>query len=99
MLNQGKDRCIPVPGKYLPFPLLIACGCLSLMVIVSYVRKRETQVVSNLIAVWSLIETVGIFVEIILGYLMGIYSAFGLSLVSGLFLIGCNLFFCIIYDK
>ena len=54
---------------------------------------------SNLIAVWSFIETIGILVEIILGYLMGIFSAFGLNLVGGLFLIGCNLFFCIVYEK
>lgn len=41
----------------------------------------------------SLVETIGILMQLILSYQMGVYSTFALTLLSALFLYGSNLFF------
>ena len=98
-LNPAKDKCVPGPGKYVPFPLLIVCALLSLPVFVSYSKSRLTRVSSSLIALFSLMETVGLLVQTVLAYAMGVYATFALSLVALLFQYGCNLFFTMVYVK
>lgn len=47
----------------------------------------------------SFIETVGIVAQLVQSYLMGIFSTFGLTLLSAFFLYGTNMFFCLIFIK
>ena len=98
-LNYAKDRCIPMSGYFAPFPLCIACILLSTIVFGSWLKFKETLVVTNLIAIMSIIETIGIFIQFILAYIMGLYSTFALTLVSFLFLFGSNLFFTLVFLK
>jgi hypothetical protein len=65
----------------------------------SWIISKKTQIVSNLIAGISFVETVGILSQLVLSYQMGIFSTFGLTLVGAFFLYGSNLFFCLIFLK
>ena len=98
-LNVARDKCVPGPGSCVPFPMIITICVLSLPIWLSYYRTKQTRVSTNLIAVISFIESVGIFVQTIEAYNMGVYSTFALTLLSLLFTYGCNMFFCIIYLK
>ena len=98
-LNASKDRCIPLPGKYIPYPLLIASGFLLVVIIGSKIISKKTQIVTNLIASLSFVETIGLLAQLVLSYQMGIFSTFGLSLLAAFFLHGTNLFFCLVFSK
>jgi hypothetical protein len=62
ILNANKDRCIPGPGKYVPFPLIITAGILIVGVLLAKIKKRDTKLTTCIIIALSFIETVGIFV-------------------------------------
>ncbi|CDW75779.1 UNKNOWN [Stylonychia lemnae] len=98
-LNIAKDKCIPAHGYFAPFPLCFSCLFLSMIVILSWIKYRNTLVISNIIAIVSLVETIGILMLIILSYQIGVYSTFGLALVALLFLYGSNLFFAVVFMK
>jgi hypothetical protein len=71
-----------------------------MIVFASWLKHRqETDITSNLIALISPIETIGIFAQAIQAYELGIFSTFGLSLISLLFLVGSNLFFFLNFLK
>lgn len=99
LLNLSKDRCIPLPGNYVPFPLLITSGFMLVIILGSWIITRKTQIVTNLIGTLSFIETIGILSQLVLSYQMGIFSTFGLTIVAAFFLYGTNLFFCMIFLK
>ena len=96
-LNVNKDRCIPIPGSYVPFPLIIACLLLAILAYVSEVKIRSSLAVTNVIAFISIIEFVGILVLVVTARNIGLKSTFGLALAGLLFLLGANLFFGLIY--
>lgn len=98
-LNKAKDRCIPGPGTYVPFPLCFACLFLTLIILVSWVKYKQTLISSNVIAAMSMVKTIGLLMQIILAYEMGVYSTFGLSLTAAFFLYGSNLFFSALFLK
>ena len=68
VLNVNKDKCIPVPGKYAPFPLIFACIFLTILAYISRLKESSTLIVSTIVAFISLIETVGILTLIIHAY-------------------------------
>jgi hypothetical protein len=41
-LNLSRDRCIPSPGNYIPFPLLIASGFMLVIILGSWIISRKT---------------------------------------------------------
>ena len=67
-MNPDKNKCIPEPGNYIPFPLTYACVFLCLIVLASWIKHRQTILVTNFIIAISFIETIGIIVEVILAY-------------------------------
>ena len=95
---MNKDKCIPVPGKYAPFPLIFACVFLTILAYISRLKASSTLIVSTIIGFISIIETIGILTLIIHAYKLGLKSTFGLSLAGLLFLYGINLFFSLIYN-
>ena len=83
----------------MPFPLLISCALIIIIVSSSWFKYRTTLIPTNLIAGFSIVESIGIFVQLILAYQMGVYSTFSLTLIAALFLYGSNLFFGIVFLK
>ena len=72
---------------------------LSFLVIISWIKYKTTLVSTNIIAAMSLVETIGILIQLILAYEMGVYSTFALTLIAALFLYGSNLFFAAVFLK
>ncbi len=70
-----------------------------MIVLLSYAKHKETLIVTNVIALVSVVESIGILAQIGLSFQMGIFSTFGLSMVSGVFLYGSNAFFTLVYMK
>lgn len=99
VLDYSKTKCIPGPGNYTLFPLCFTCIVLSAFVLIAKAKSKQTIIVSNIIAFISLVEAVGIFMQVILAYQIGLFATFALSLISILFLYGCNFFFWILYLK
>jgi len=58
-LNIDKTRCIPQPGDYIPFPLIICCFFLSLLAVASKIRNKNSLLFTNIVAFISFIEFVG----------------------------------------
>lgn len=57
MLNQILNRCIPVPGFYVPFPILGLLIVLTLILVVYVKAKRSmTRLLPSVIILWSLLE-------------------------------------------
>jgi hypothetical protein len=59
-LNYSKTACIPAPGKYAPFPLLLASFFLTMIAVASKIKYKPTLLVTNIIAFLSLVEGVGL---------------------------------------
>lgn len=59
ILNTILDRCIPVPGFYVPFPILGGLAIITLVFIASVKcgrRKSQTKLIPSIIVLWSLFE-------------------------------------------
>jgi hypothetical protein len=98
-LNSLRDRCIPESQAYVPFPLLITAALLSLPIAYSKWRHPETLAPSCLIVVLSLTESIGLYVQLVHSYQLGIFSTFGLTLVAAGFLYGANLFMMLLFQR
>lgn len=61
-MNEHKDKCIPLPGNYIPFPFIITCGILTIPVLISWLYRKQTRFITNLIIAYSFIETIAILV-------------------------------------
>lgn len=55
--------------------------------------------VTNIVCAISIFETIGLLMLVSMTYEMGVYSAFGLSLVALIFLYGSNVFFAVVFVK
>ena len=97
ILNVDKDKCIPLPGFILPFPLTII-ALVGLYIIYKDKKKnKESRFYPNIICVLSVLETIAIISIIIFAKQYGISPTFYLSLCGGIFLYGLNMFFTMIY--
>lgn len=58
MLNSMLDNCIPVPGLYIPFPVLglVVLSTLIVLIRIRIRRSPNTKVLPTLIALWSVFE-------------------------------------------
>lgn len=97
ILNYDKTKCIPIPGLLIPFPLTI----MTLIGLVVFVKDKlknpESRLVTNLIALLSILETIGLIFVVVLSNSYGIKPTFMLSTVALVFTYGFNLFFSLVY--
>jgi hypothetical protein len=98
-LNYADTACIPAPGAYAPYPLLLTCLCLICIAAASKYKYKPTLLITTIIGLVSLVEGCGLILQTILAYRIGLYATFALTLVALLFHYGCNVFFCLIYLK
>jgi len=59
MLNTVLNRCIPIPGFYVPFPILGGLFIITLIFIVCVrcgKNKSPTKLVPSIIILWSFFE-------------------------------------------
>jgi hypothetical protein len=59
ILNTVLDRCIPVPGFYVPFPILGGMAIITLIFIASVKcgkKKSQTKLIPSIIVLWSFFE-------------------------------------------
>ena len=100
ILNYDKTKCVPQPDFLIPAPLLII-GSIATFFIVRDKRANPdtSRFFANMIAMASILETVGLLCLCGLTGEYGITPSFYLSLLGVCFLYGMNLFFQLIYQK
>ena len=96
-MNADKDKCIPLPGFILPFPLTIIALVGLYIICKDKKENRHCRFYPNIICVLSVLETIAIVSIIIFAKQYGISPTFYLSLCGGTFLYGLNVFFTMIY--
>jgi len=96
-LNIDKDKCIPLPGFIVPFPLTIIALVGLYFICKDKKKNQQSRFYPNIICVLSVLETIAIISIIIFAKQYGIRPTFYLSLCGGIFLYGLNMFFTMIY--
>jgi hypothetical protein len=99
VLNYSKTKCIPGSPTYVPFPLLILAAVGALVCYISSRRHKGSLFLTNTIAFWGLLETVGIFWLLVQADEMGVLPSIALTAIALMFLLGCNLFFIFMFCK
>lgn len=96
-LNYDKTKCVPGADDWVPFPILAACLCLTLLVALCKVTRRETRFIANMIVFWSVMETVCMVALIWTAVGFGITPVVYLTLAALLLHYMINFFFAIIF--
>lgn len=97
ILNYDKNKCVPVPGFLLPFPLTIIG--LILLALIAWDKKKnsEARFYPTVVCALGILETVGLLSLIGLARDYGIQPSFYLAFCGFVFLYGLNIFFTAIY--
>lgn len=96
-LNHDKTACIPISTFYVPFPMLITLILLSMVPIISRIKRRNTLIVPNLTVVASFMETICMIVLVAEAKAYGITPTCYIAVVGLVFLLASNAFFMLMY--
>lgn len=84
-LNYDMTSCVPGSDAFIPFPLLACCAAVTLIVLISKMKNRESRFIANMIVFWSIIEFVAVLVVFYLSLKFGIKPVVYMILVAIMF--------------